>query len=79
MDQKHKFDGWNQHLLRLRTTIQGNEGQVGITKIFTPYSSIMSVRNLVSTTTEIEGWDPSESDEDWMMLSRSSKTTTEGA
>lgn len=37
------------------------------------------MRNLVSATTEVEGWDPSESDEDWMILSRSSKTTTEGA
>lgn len=47
--------------------------------VITQYSSMMSVRNFVSATTEAEGWDPSESEDDEIILSRSSKMTTEGA
>lgn len=48
-------------------------------KIITPYSSIMSIKNSVNEITDPEGWDPSVSEEDEIMLSRSSRMTRDGA
>lgn len=48
-------------------------------EFITPYSSIKSERNFVSATTDVEGCDPSESEEADTMVSRSSKMTREGA
>ena len=48
-------------------------------KIITSYSSITSVRNSVIADVDVDGWNPSESDVDKIMLSKSSKTMREGA
>jgi len=45
----------------------------------TPYSSIIPVINSVSITAEVDIWDPSESEEEVIMLSRSSNTMIDGA
>lgn len=39
----------------------------------------MSMRNSVIADMDVDGWDPSESDVDNIMLSKSSKTIREGA
>jgi len=45
----------------------------------TPYSSMIPVINSVSITAEVDIWDPSESVEEVIILSRSSNTMIDGA
>lgn len=44
----------------------------------TLYSSIKSVKYFTKAVVEFDGWDPSESEENEIILSRSSKIITEG-
>lgn len=48
-------------------------------KDLTPYSSRMPVKKSVSSLIEVENWEPSSSEGKEIMLSRSSKTTKDGA
>lgn len=48
-------------------------------RVITSYSSIMSMRNSVIADIDADSWDPSDSDVDNIMLSKSSKTMREGA